>query len=305
MGSIIGRLSSGLTKTGVTDGKTTQYYDNDAQAAQAIAAEARKSVQPSTVSMSANDINDPGAVSMVDNTTPSPVMTHPSFSDAMNDHPDQLSKKGAVLSLLINGGVGAMRGAAASVPQNPHISPGLGPALLAGWTTPEFLKEQRDEQAARQLALQKESAEIAAIPIHQKQQQALIDSEIAKNNAVADRRDVFQVAGGGLYQRLPDGSVQELRAPNHQATLAEVIAARQQAAEGMDFPTDAAKAAFIAGTKYNPLNDVDSAEYKERQRTANQRSNDRRYAVDNRKGNGLSIKGKAKDPFSAVGGKAF
>ena len=341
MGSIFGKLSSGLTKTGVQGPDGSQkFYDNPAAAGLALASAARQSVAPSTSYVdgtigapviapgsSFDEVNgtfDPGSVSRGTDVTktgtinppvvPQATMTHPTFADAQ-DHPEELTTKGKVLSLLLTAGMGAARGAAAAVPTNPHISPGLGPSLEAGFQTPFVMAQQRNDLANEALRQQRERTEISAIPIHQKQQQALIDSEISKNNAAADRKDVFQTAGGGLYQRMPDGTVRAIKEPNTAPTLSDQIAARQQyiedaeataRAQGKPAPfTAMQRALYIAGQKYDPKNDPDSAEFKETARVANQRSANQRYSADQRANGKLKIRGGAKDPFAQFGGRSF
>jgi hypothetical protein len=130
-------------------------------------------------------------------------------------HPKEARRGDVLLRILatfLNAGQGAMAGWASEAQGNPRDGhPGAGAGFEAGFNARPAAQYRPNELDRQRLEMQRTQAETAAIPVHAKQQQSLIDSEIAKNNAAADRKDVFQVAGGGLYERLPDRTVKEIR----------------------------------------------------------------------------------------------
>jgi hypothetical protein len=178
----LGQLFSNLTRTGVEtpDGQTT-YQDSPAATGIALAQSLAKTAQPGTSDVEGT-INPDGTdnttvTDLAPPTTPQPKMVQPSFAEATsggtNFTSPELTSKGKVLSGLLIAMHGAARGMAASVPTNPHISPGLGPALAAGFETPFAMKEQQDALTQQQLEQAKERAQIAALPIQAQTELAL------------------------------------------------------------------------------------------------------------------------------------
>lgn len=170
----MGKLFSNLTNSGVQQPNgQTSFQNNPAATGQALALASAATAQPGTSNVNGT-INDDGS----DNTTVTqnappvtaqPRVVTPSFGQAndggTNPFSNELTSKGKVLSLLLTAGMGAARGAAAAVPTNPHISPGLGPSIEAGFSTIPALKEQQNTLAQQQLEQQKETAQIAALPL--------------------------------------------------------------------------------------------------------------------------------------------
>jgi hypothetical protein len=212
-----GAIFSKLTRPAVTqpDGQT-QYFDNSALATQALAAGSAKTTQPGTSDLSNLRIGGSGPIggpgddgsttgSVTDFSpvaAPQPKMGQPTFAQASGGGTtplsNELTSKGKVLSLLLTAGQGAARGAAASVPTNPHISPGLGPSIEAGFETIPALKQQQNTLAMQQLEQQKEKAQIASLPLQAAMQRQLMGSEIDRNEAMADTRGNFTSRPGDL-----------------------------------------------------------------------------------------------------------
>ena len=177
----MGQLFSNLTKSGVQqpDGQTT-FQDSPAATAQALAAASAATAQPGTSSIVGADggapqiplDGQPDTNRVIDNpplVAPQPKVVQPTWTQATSGGTDpfssSLTSKGKVLSGLLVAMQGAARGAAASVPTNPHISPGLGPAMEAGFETIPALKSQQNTLTLQQLEQQKEKAQIAALPL--------------------------------------------------------------------------------------------------------------------------------------------
>ncbi len=98
---------------------------------------------------------------------PQPKVVTPTWTqaNAAKDPGAELTTKGKVLDLLLTAGMGAANGMAAGVPTNPHISPGVGPALAAGFQTPFVMQQQKNTLTQADLEQQKEKAQIAALPV--------------------------------------------------------------------------------------------------------------------------------------------
>jgi hypothetical protein len=193
----MGKLFSNLTNSGVMQPNgQTSFQNNPAATGQALALASAATAQPNTSyvdgtlnpdTYTQDDAGGPLTKQSSDNATainnanapeaPQPKVVTPSFSAASGGgttpFSNELTSKGKVLSLLLTAGMGAARGAAASVPTNPHISPGLGPALEAGFQTIPMLKAQQNTLAQQQLEQQKETAQIAALPLQAQTELAL------------------------------------------------------------------------------------------------------------------------------------
>jgi hypothetical protein len=129
-----------------------------------------------------------------------PKLVHPTWAqaNASKDPSSELTNKGTVLSLLLDAAQGAANGWAAGVPTNPHISPGLGPSLAAGFNTPFMEKQKQNALTQEGLEQEKEKAQIASLPLQAASQRALITSEIGRNNAIADTRGSFTSKPGDI-----------------------------------------------------------------------------------------------------------
>ncbi len=172
MGALIGKIENGfngLTKTGVVAPTgSTNYFSDPVAAAKEMGIESARTAQPGTSDVqgligdpqispipmaNAGDvIPGPDQVTARFNPPPEsaqPQSFRPTFA-AAQDHPEEMTTKGKVLSLLLTGAEGAARGAAAAVPTNPHISPGLGPSAMAGFETPFAMKQQSNELTKEQ-----------------------------------------------------------------------------------------------------------------------------------------------------------
>jgi hypothetical protein len=195
MGSILGKLTGGLTKTGVTQPTgTTQYFDTPEEATAAASKQL-----PSAETILGSDVLHPSSA-----VPAMPVVTKPSFSEAQ-DHPEALTKGGVLASLIFSGAEGAAAGLAASQPINGgRTSPGVGPAMLAGFDVPRRDQERRLMLRREQLDQQKEAAQIAALPGQLEQERQLRQSQIDQNKATADRKDNYTIPGVGLVT--PDES---------------------------------------------------------------------------------------------------
>jgi len=164
----MGSLFSNLTHTGVQQPNgQTSFQNNPAATGQALALASAATAQPNTSNVDGTLNPDtytqevaggPLTKQSSDNTTVTqnappvtaqPRVVTPSFGQAndggTNPFSSALTTKGKVLSGLLVAMQGAARGAAASVPTNPHISPGIGPALAAGVETPFAMKQQQNE----------------------------------------------------------------------------------------------------------------------------------------------------------------
>jgi hypothetical protein len=171
----MGQLFANLTKSGVQqpNGQTT-FQENPAATSQALAAASAATSAPGTSSVNGT-LNPDGSdnISSVVNgdapIAPQPKVVHPSTGAATSGGTDpfssELTTKGKALSSLLLAAQGAARGEAAGVPTNPHISPGVGPSLAAGFETVPALKEQQNQLAMQQLEQQKEKTQIAALPL--------------------------------------------------------------------------------------------------------------------------------------------
>jgi hypothetical protein len=185
----MGQLFSNLTKSGIQqpNGQTT-FQDSPAATAQALAAASAATAQPGTSSIvgaggGAPQIpldGQPDTNRVIDSAppvAPQPKVVQPTFAQATSGGTDPfsstLTSKGKVLSGLLVAMQGAARGAAASVPTNPHISPGLGPAMEAGFETIPALKSQQNTLTLQELEQQKEKAQIAALPLQAQTELAL------------------------------------------------------------------------------------------------------------------------------------
>jgi hypothetical protein len=98
---------------------------------------------------------------------------------------------------------------------------------VAGLRLPFELKQQQNELAEQQLNQQLRSQQIAALPATQQQERALRASEIAKNQATADRKDVFQSHDGSILERQSDGSMRTLYAAPEKPDAADTVQGRQ------------------------------------------------------------------------------
>ena len=263
----MGSVFSKLVRSGIAspDG-TTKFYDNPAKA---LAAASAKTAMPGTSALegtigqpqvSPAPMADAGdVVPGVDNTSSKfiappesaqPKIVQPSFAEATsggtNPFSKELTKKGTALSLLLTAMEGASRGMAASVPINGgHTSVGLGPALAAGFDTIPEMKARQNALAQQELEQQKEKAQIAALPAQTALQRALTQSEIDKNNATTNRKDLITVPGVGLVDSTGRTIVPEPDA-EEKANAAIEARLKQAKAAGLD-PEQTAQ--FVYGIK--------------------------------------------------------
>jgi hypothetical protein len=161
-----------------------------------------------------------------------PTVTRPTFEQAQTI-PGALTKGGVLASLLLPAITGAANGLSAMQVTNPHIQPGLGGAFAAGVNTPNLLKTQQNQLQAENLGLQKEQAQINSIPGQMQQQRALQTSEINRNNAMADRKDVFQAKDGSILERQSDGTMKTLYAAPSKPDAQDSVDGRQQIIAGL------------------------------------------------------------------------
>ena len=199
-GALFGKLTSGLTNPGLQtpDGQTT-FPGSPSATAQALAASSAKTAQPGTstvdgtlgaptvTSSQSAPVPDGGIGPVQDNidsVTPGQDKTTVGNSDApigaqpklvpqtwahansAKDPSSQMTTKGNVLSLLLDAGRGAANGMAAGVPTNPHISPGIGPSLAAGFNTPFMEKQKQNALTQEELEQQEKQAQIQNIPLN-------------------------------------------------------------------------------------------------------------------------------------------
>lgn len=268
MGAAIAKLlgsGNGLTNYGVqaTPGGPTSYA-NPAQMGQLVGADSAAATAPGRSDMSGTitpptltstqvgdtpaggigPMQDP-AVSVTENpdktSTPrftappvgvQPTVTRPTFEQAQTI-PGALTKGGVLASLLLPAITGAANGLSAMQVTNPHIQPGLGGAFAAGVNTPNLLKTQQNQLQAENLGLQKEQAQINSIPGQMQQQRALQTSEINRNNAMADRKDVFQAKDGSILERQSDGTMKTLYAAPSKPDAQDSVDGRQQIIAGL------------------------------------------------------------------------
>jgi hypothetical protein len=268
MGQAFAKLlgsGQGLTNYGVQGapgGPTT--YTNPAQMGQLVGADSASTAQPGRSTVDGNlalptittEQQDPGAYSTpmapprpdlttvtqnpdptTTGFTPPPVgvqpkVTRPSYEQAQTI-PGALTTKGTLLSLLLPAIAGAANGMAAGQVTNPHIQPGLGGSFAAGVNTPNMLKTQQNQLQAENLGLQKEQVQINNIPGQAQQERDLKASEIARNNANADRRDVFQSKDGSILERQADGTMRTLYKSPEKPDAADSVDGRQQIIAGL------------------------------------------------------------------------
>src|ERR1017187_2333026 len=233
MGAAIAKLlgsGNGLTNYGVqaTPGGPTSYA-NPAQMGQLVGADSAAATAPGRSDMSGTitpptltstqvgdtpaggigPMQDP-AVSVTENpdktSTPrftappvgvQPTVTRPTFEQAQTI-PGALTKGGVLASLLLPAITGAANGLSAMQVTNPHIQPGLGGAFAAGVNTPNLLKQQSMGLQAEGLGLQKEQAQIAAIPGHSQAELNEMTARTNFYNAGSDRRGNYTIPGVGL-----------------------------------------------------------------------------------------------------------
>jgi hypothetical protein len=170
----VGSLISNLTKAGVASPSgPTNYYDNNAQATQALAAASAKTAQPGTSSVDGTVGPDGTSNTTLMNNdavaSAQPKIVHPSVADASaggsNPFGSEMTTKGKILSGLLLAAQGAARGAAASMPINGgRTGVGLGPALSAGFETPIALKEQQNELEKQGLSNKLIAAQSEMVP---------------------------------------------------------------------------------------------------------------------------------------------
>jgi hypothetical protein len=267
MGQVFAKLlGNGLTNYGVqgAPGGPTSYASSPAQMGQMVGADSAAATMPgrSTVdgSLSAPTITteqqDPGAygipmapprpdlTTVTQNPDPTtvgftappvgvqPKVTRPSF-EAAQQIPGALTKAGLLTSLLLPAITGAANGWAAGQVTNPHIQPGLGGSFAAGVNTPSMLKQQAMGFQDEQLAQDRTKAQIASYPGQMQQEHDLKASEIARNNANADRRDVFQSKSGDILERQTDGTMKTLYKSPEKPDAADSVDGRQQIIAGL------------------------------------------------------------------------
>ena len=178
LGSIFSKLVGGpLTNSGVTDPTTgaTTFQNSPAATGLAMATDAAQNAPIPQASEIVNptigtDGSEGGQVITHDAyTPPQPKEVHPTFAQANTAGgflSPELNTKGKILAGIIQATQGAAAGAAAAVPTNPHISPGLGPSLAAGFQTPFIQQQQRNSLINEGLAQQEKQAQIQNIPLN-------------------------------------------------------------------------------------------------------------------------------------------
>jgi hypothetical protein len=239
-----GGIFAGLTKPGIAaPGQPTQFFDNLGQAGHAEAADAAKTIQPSTSTMQTPlTINQDGSSAGGSATTgsaPTPVqpqMIIPTWQQAqasgggeLSAMNPMLSTKGKVLGTLLQAGLGAAVGDAAARQGSPRTGyPGASAGAMAGMQLPFQQRQQQMELENEQLAQQRQRAQIAALPGTLQQERDLRASEIAKNNAVSDRKEVFQAKDGSILERQSDGSLKSLYAAPDKPDAADTVQGRQE-----------------------------------------------------------------------------
>lgn len=232
----MGGIVSNLVKSGVAaPNGSTQFYDNPAQAGQALAASSAKTAQPGTSNLANLRIGDDGSTvgTPTVNAPPvsaQPTMVHPSFAQANSDGflSPELTTKGKILSLVLSGSTGALVGDAAARQGSPRTGyPGASAGAVAGLQLPFQMKAQQNELANEQLNQQARRQQIAAFPINQQQEHDWRASEIAKNQAVADRKEIFQAKDGSILERQSDGSLRTLHAAVEKPDQADTVQGRQ------------------------------------------------------------------------------
>jgi hypothetical protein len=185
MGSIFSKLSSGLTRTGVSDPSTgqTQFFPSEGEATSAASR-----LLPSPESVLGPDVLNPNT------TMPNlPKVSTPTFRDALiSGDRHAMTTKGEIAQLLLGALSGAAAGAAAGAPTNPHVSPGIGPSLAAGFAAPLALRGT--------LAAQKQQEEMAALD------QQLRAAQINSTLAGMTRKQNLSVPGVGLVTIGDDGT---------------------------------------------------------------------------------------------------
>jgi hypothetical protein len=207
----------------------------------ALAAASRATAQPGISSVDGTIGSDGTENTTVTNLppvdNPQPKLVQPSWSDAQASSPGnplgnkELSTKGKALSLLLQAGLGAAAGAAAAVPDNPHISKGLGPSAVAGARVPFEEAEQANTLTQQQLEQQRTKAQIAAaVPMAQ--------AELAKTQAMTGWYNQRGEAVG--EHNLKAGDILVDKDGNVISHGADVGAAAQAKQAGKDAATTAA-----------------------------------------------------------------
>ena len=209
---------------------------------------------PSADSMISGDVLNPTV-----NVPKLPTVTQPTFADANaagGPFNPALTTKGKLLASALTLGMGAAAGAAASVPVNPRISPGLGPAAMAGFNVPNMLAQQRNQLAQEALDQEKEKALIAGIPGQQAAERAHLAAQTNLANAGAARKDNYVIPGVGLVDS--SGGVVVPEPSLGAKSQAEIDTKKKEAASaGLD-PEQTMQ--FVFGIKPTPQQSVDQQE---------------------------------------------
>ena len=201
MGSVFSKLTSNLTNPGILSPNGSMQYSTPSGIGPALAAASAATAAPNTSTVDGTLGPDGTSTVTANNTLPAPVgpqprSVTPTWQQAQaSDNPQEMTTKGKALSLLLSGVEGAARGLAAGVPVNPHISPGLGGALLAGVETPFAMKEQSNQLVQQNLENQRAQAQIQMIPLQRMQTLAAI----RKDQLVPNRSGGIFDAGTNSY----------------------------------------------------------------------------------------------------------
>ena len=233
-----GQLFANLTKQAIqTPGANgqpgpTTYY-NPALAGQAFgAASAAAAPQPQASEILNPTIGPDGSeggqvVTHEAYTPPQPVLSHPAFDPLL--HPEQLSRKGQILDLILNGAQGAASGWSAGQVTNPKIQPSLGPSFAAGLATPGMLRQQAVERQAQETQLgqdaQLRQAQVDNLP----QQRAMGVAQLADTLSQTNERN----AKAAMYANgKPDADqAASLQLQLSHATAAAIAARRDPATD--------------------------------------------------------------------------
>jgi hypothetical protein len=233
----MGSLFSNLTHTGVQQPNgQTSFQNNPAATGQALALASAATAQPNTSNVDGTLNPDtytqevaggPLTKQSSDNTTVTqnappvtaqPRVVTPSFGQAndggTNPFSSALTTKGKVLSGLLVAMQGAARGAAASVPTNPHISPGIGPALAAGVETPFAMKQQQNELEKEGAQNKLIASQISMAPL----QRMKMMSDIRKDQVVTPR-------SGGVFDTTTNAYVPGTEPQDKNQNVDNLIAA--------------------------------------------------------------------------------
>jgi hypothetical protein len=220
MGQLIAALKGPLTNVGVQQGPGAPV-NYPANAGPMIANYSAQAAQPGRSTVDGNlalptittEQQDPGAYSapmapprpdlttVTQNPDPTtvgftaapvgqqPVVTHPSWDI---NHPEQMSTKGKILDLILQGGIGAGNALAAqseALARNPRVNPGIGPAIAAGLATPGMLRQQGFEQQAEAARLtqlgqegQARQAQVDSLPAQKQQAAAQLADTLSQTN---------------------------------------------------------------------------------------------------------------------------